>query len=78
MMLVVDFKKTLIAGREDHVEFLGTFTDNKLLASIVSEHIHNDIYILKLNKKYGQYLIDENMKLGTLLEVKDPREDSIK
>ncbi len=69
IMMVVDCKKTLIADRGPHrEEFLGTFTDNLLLASVVSEHIHNDIYLLKLKNKYKDNLIDEDIKLNTLLE----------
>ncbi|MBZ9687007.1 TrmB family transcriptional regulator [Clostridium estertheticum] len=69
IMLVVDCEKTLIADRGPHrEEFLGTFTDNVLLASVVSEHIHNDIYLLKLKNKYGKNLINEGIKLNTILE----------
>lgn len=69
IMLVTDCKKTLIADRGPHrEEFLGTFTDNILLASIVSEHIHHDIYLLKLKEKNGNNLIDEKIKLNTILE----------
>lgn len=69
IMLVVDCKKTLIADKGPHrEEFLGTFTDNVLLSSIVSEHIHNDIYLLKLKNKYGENLINQDIKLNTLLE----------
>jgi hypothetical protein len=40
-MLVVDCEKTLVADRGPHrKDFLGVFTDNVLLASIVSEYIH--------------------------------------
>lgn len=69
MMLVIDCKKTLVADRGPHREtILGTFTENILLTSIVSEHIHNDIYLLKMKNKYGENLIKENIKLGTILE----------
>lgn len=69
LMLVVDCKKTLIADSGPHrKEFLGTFTENTLLASIVSEHIHNDIYLLKLKSKYGENLISDDIKLNTILE----------
>lgn len=69
IMLVVDCAKTLVADRGPHrEEFLGVFTENILLASIVSEHIHNDIYILKLKKAYGENLIDNDIKLNTILE----------
>lgn len=69
IMLVVDCEKTLVADRGPHrEEFLGVFTDNILLASIVSEHIHNDIYLLKLKKMYGENLINEDIKLNSILE----------
>lgn len=69
IMLVVDCKKTLVADRGPHrEEFLGVFTENILLASIASEHIHNDIYILKLKKIYGDNLINNDIKLNTILE----------
>lgn len=69
IMLVVDCKTTIIADRSpQRAEFIGTFTDNVLLTSIVSEHIHNDIYILKLKNKYKKNLIDENIKINTILE----------
>lgn len=69
MMLVVDCTKTLVADRgPQREEFLGVFTENTLLASIVSEHIHNDIYILKLKKIYGENLINSNIQLNTILE----------
>ncbi|MGV8980438.1 TrmB family transcriptional regulator [Clostridium sp.] len=69
IMLVVDCKKTLIADKGPHrEEFLGTFTDNVLLASIVSEHIHNDIYLLRLKSQYGKNIINQDIKLNTLLE----------
>jgi len=68
IMLVVDCKKTLIADKGPHrEEFLGTFTDNVLLASVVSEHIHNDIYLLKLKNKYEENLIND-IKLNTIFE----------
>jgi HTH-type transcriptional regulator, sugar sensing transcriptional regulator len=69
IMLVVDCKTTLVADRGPHrAEFVGTFTENILLTSIVSEHIHNDIYILKLKNKYNKQLIDDSIKLNTILE----------
>lgn len=69
IMLVIDCKKTLVADRGPHrEEFLGVFTENILLASIVSEHIHNDVYILRLKKIYGKHLINDDIKLNTILE----------
>ncbi|SFC68444.1 TrmB family transcriptional regulator [Clostridium uliginosum] len=69
MMLVVDCQKTLVADRGAYREkMLGAFTDNILLCSIVSEHIHNDIYLLKLKNRCNDNLITEDIKLNTMLE----------
>ena len=54
MMLVIDMKTALIAGSYRGGDVTGTFTENRLLVDIVSEHIHLDIYLLKLQKKFGE------------------------
>jgi hypothetical protein len=38
------------------------------MAAIVSEHIHHDIYLLKLKEKYNKDLIDEDIKINTMME----------
>ncbi|MBN2656663.1 MAG: TrmB family transcriptional regulator [Spirochaetales bacterium] len=68
MMLVIDRQKTLIGSSGKDGEVIGTFTDNPLLVSIVSEHIHQDIYLLKLREKYRKDLIGKDILLGTLQE----------
>ncbi|WP_128213785.1 TrmB family transcriptional regulator [Clostridium manihotivorum] len=69
IMIVIDCKRTLVADRGPHrEEFLGTFTDNTLFATIISEHIHNDIYLLRLKNKYEKNLINEDIKINTILE----------
>jgi sugar-specific transcriptional regulator TrmB len=68
MMLVVDEEEVLIANRKKQGELLGTFTKNDLLVSIVSEHIHHDIYLLKLKQKYGADLVDEDIRLNSHFE----------
>ncbi|SMC20785.1 Sugar-specific transcriptional regulator TrmB [Clostridium acidisoli DSM 12555] len=69
IMLVVDCKKTLVADKgPNREEFLGTFTENALLTAVVSEHIHNDIYLLKLKKIYKKNLINKDIKLNTMFE----------
>ena len=45
-----------------------TVTNNALMVSIIAEHIHNDIYLLKLEQKYGSELLDDNIRLDTILE----------
>lgn len=71
MMLVIDFKKTLIASNSDSIEFIGTFTENMMLTSIISEHIHHDIYLLKLKRKYGKDLIESDIQIQSLMETTD-------
>ncbi len=68
LMLVVDYTKTLIASNMRHSDYIGTFTENHLLSSIVSEHIHHDIYLHKLKNKYEKSLLDKDILLCTLME----------
>ena len=46
----------------------GTFTENQFLANIVSEHIHHDIYLLKLKERERKELIDEDILIDSLLD----------
>lgn len=68
MMMVVDRKTSLTGSSLGTDEFLGTFTDNPLMVSIVSEHIHQDIYLLKLREKYRKDMVEKDILLGTLQE----------
>ncbi|MCX7772611.1 MAG: hypothetical protein N2376_05800 [Clostridia bacterium] len=69
LMLVVDLKDTLICSAKNHFEEMtGTFTENPLLANIVAEHIHHDIYLYKLKTRTHQELIDSSILLHSLLE----------
>ena len=68
MMLVVDRKSSLIGSSMGDGEVIGTYSDNPLLVSIVSEHIHQDIYLLKLKDKYDKDLVDTDILLGTIQE----------
>ncbi|WP_455718594.1 TrmB family transcriptional regulator, partial [Anaerosporobacter sp.] len=68
MMLVTDMNVTLVADAyKDRPEFLGTVTKNSLMVSIISEHIHNDIYLLRLKEKKN-FVFDESITIGTMLE----------
>ena len=68
MMLVTDMNVTLIADAyKDRPEFLGTVTQNSLMVSIIAEHIHNDIYLLRLKEKKN-FIFDESITIGTMLE----------
>lgn len=69
IMFVADNDIMIVADRcigKDN--WFGTLTNNALMVSIIAEHIHNDIYLLKLKQKYGKNMIDEKIKINTLLE----------
>ena len=51
IMLCIDGHSTLIASSMDGIRFQGTYSDNQLLADIVSEHIQHDILLLDLSEK---------------------------
>ncbi|NCD33172.1 MAG: TrmB family transcriptional regulator [Spartobacteria bacterium] len=69
-MLVIDMKSSLIAGNYNGREMVGTFTENPLLTDIVSEHIHLDIYLLRLQRKLGTDKLFSDIQLNTLLEAR--------
>lgn len=69
LMMVIDLKHTLIcSGVKEKIEMNGTFTKDKLLARIVAEHIHHDIYLLKLKQKHNKEIIDDEIRLHTILD----------
>lgn len=68
IMLVVDFKQTLVADIYDQRPiWLGVLTNNPLMTSIVCEHIHHDIYLLVIDSKL-RYEILTNNKLNSIME----------
>lgn len=69
IMLVADCDTTIVADRSKNKEsWFGTVTNNALMVSIIAEHIHNDIYLLKLKQRYGSEFLDSSIKLDTMLE----------
>lgn len=78
LMMAADFKVGLIANTENKSDYFGLFTENRLLVSVVAEHIHHDIYLLNLNKKYGENLITKDILINTLLENRDERAKFLK
>lgn len=76
LMLVVDYTEVLIASKGIDEDYIGTFSFNKLLVQITSEHIHHDIYLMKLKEKYGEDLFDENVLLNTLMEKENFFDDT--
>lgn len=74
-MLVVDNEISLIADRGAvQQEWNGTISNNPLSIKILSEHIHNDIYLLKLRDRYGKEIYDSNLYLNTAFEARQKDE----
>lgn len=70
-MMVVDNRISLLADRGAGTgAWSGTVSNNELLIKVLSEHIHNDIYLLKLKGRYGREIYDDGLKLDTLFEIK--------
>lgn len=42
----------------------------KLFVKIMAEHIHNDIYLLKIRDKYGKEIYDDYLRIDTIFERK--------
>jgi HTH-type transcriptional regulator, sugar sensing transcriptional regulator len=52
MMLVIDLKQVLVANHNKSLNtWTGTLTKNQLMVSIITEHIHHDIYLLRLKNE---------------------------
>ncbi|MGL6168079.1 MAG: TrmB family transcriptional regulator, partial [Fusobacteriaceae bacterium] len=53
IMVAADCSAAII-GSNYEGEFCGTYSENKLLANIVTEHIKNDIHLMKLEETFGK------------------------
>lgn len=69
LMLVSDMKEVIIGSSDVTHGFTGTYTKNPLLVNIAAEHIHNDIYLYKLETKFGKDFWND-LKISTLNEEK--------
>ena len=67
LMLSCDESETLIANSDNSGEWFASITNNPLLVEIITEHIHNDIYLLKLRNEYSDEIYD-NLKIGSYFE----------
>lgn len=78
LMLVVDDDMVLIADDgSGRGKWTGTVSNNRLMKSIVREHIHNDIYMLKIRDIYGKEIYDK-IHIHTSLETKKVLKDWMK
>lgn len=53
LMAVSDGEIALTAGPDSEGIWQATVSGSRLFVKIISEHIHNDIYLLKLRERYG-------------------------
>ncbi len=59
LMIAVDDNLALTAGvMEEDRQWSGSCGEDKLMAAIVNEHVHNDIYLMQIRKKYGREIYD--------------------
>jgi sugar-specific transcriptional regulator TrmB len=73
LMLVSDMQTALMGGREMG-PYLGTWSRNRLFASILAEHIHHDIYLFKLYRKNNVQPVQDEIRIGSLLEKRSLEE----
>lgn len=70
IMIVADDKLVMIADADNaRGNWSGTVSNNKLMKDVVREHIHNDIYMLKLRNIYGKEIY-QKIHLYTIQETK--------
>lgn len=49
-------------------DFIGMTSSNHLIVSLIMEHIHFDIYMLRLRAKNGVEIVTPDIQLGTIME----------
>jgi sugar-specific transcriptional regulator TrmB len=70
LMIVVDSSITLVADTyKERGTWVGAITNNPLMISIITEHIHNDIYLLNLRKRHGPNLFDDEIRIHSKFEI---------
>lgn len=71
LMVVVDNELLIFAdGSGWNALWKGTESNEKLLVKIMAEHIHNDIYLLKIRNRYGKEIYDDYLRIDTAFERK--------
>ena len=74
IMIVADEKLVMIADAGNaRGNWSGTVSNNKLMKDVVREHIHNDIYMLKLRNIFGKEIYAK-IQLNTNQETKGCQE----
>jgi sugar-specific transcriptional regulator TrmB len=67
-LMTADFKAGLIAGGSEDGDYSGVFSSDPLLVSVITEHIHHNIYSFEFEKKYSRDIFEESMRIHTLQE----------
>jgi len=76
-MIVADNEFLIMAdGSGQNELWKGTESNEKLLVKLMAEHIHNDIYLLKIRDKYGKEIYDDYLKIDTIFERKARGEEA--
>ncbi len=71
-MIVSDQEQILISDlRPNDNQWLATVTDNRLMVKIISEHIHNDIYLLNIRNRYGKGIYEDYLHIHTAFEERE-------
>lgn len=71
LMISCDGREILAANKSSgSSEWIASVTNNPLIVDIITEHIHNDIYLLKLRDRFGAGIYDE-LRIGSEFEKLD-------
>lgn len=67
--LVCDREMILLADiQPERNAWNGVITNNRLMIQMISEHIHNDIYLLKIKERYGKNIYADSLFIQTDFE----------
>lgn len=67
--LVCDAERILLADiQPERDAWNGVITNNRLMIQMISEHIHNDIYLLKIKERYGKTIYSDSLFIQTGFE----------
>ena len=70
LVLVADNEISLVADFGGELQgWNGTLSNNNQFIRLLSEHIHNDIYLLKLRDRYGKEIYGQDLLLKTAFEA---------
>lgn len=69
ILLVIDRNNALVIRGYAKDDFRGMYSDDAILIDLLSEHFHHDIYLHRLEQKYGvRNIVDDQIMLGSIQE----------